>query len=112
MNKILNRIAAFLFLTNYFLFAQIDPSVPENWQNSGYRGDIPRTFSKIINMKNSPINLQGNGTTDDSPALQAAINNKIANSPNEMTIFYFPAGTYKLNNTISIPDGAKNILFM
>lgn len=58
----------------------------------------PPTITNVIDMK--VAGAAGNGVTDDSAAIQAAINS----APNG-TRFYFPAGTYLLK---SITIGAKN----
>ena len=50
------------------------------------------TYSGMIYVTNSPYDATGNGTTDDGPAIEAAI---AALSPGET--LYFPAGTYRVD---------------
>ena len=65
--------------------------------------------SDWINVKNCTAltgapNAKGNGTTDDTPAIQAAINYLLAHSDHgPYSTLYFPAGTYKITSTLNIP---------
>jgi hypothetical protein len=51
--------------------------------------------ANVINVKNAPYNAAGNGTTDDTAAIQAAISNAAWGQ-----IVYLPAGTYLVGSTI------------
>lgn len=56
-------------------------------------GQIRTSETGIYNVKTSPFNAKGNGTTDDTTAIQAAIT---AASVSGGTV-YFPPGTYKVS---------------
>jgi len=62
------------------------------------------TDANVINVKASPYNAKGDGTTDDTAAIQAAISdfdNAAVNSRyTHPRLIYFPPGTYKVSNTI------------
>lgn len=53
----------------------------------------------IINVKNAPYNAQGDGVTDDSAAIQAAVN---AASARPGSTVYFPIGTYFHSAAINV----------
>jgi Pectate lyase superfamily protein len=59
-------------------------------------GDVP---NGVFNVKSPPYNAAGNGTTDDTAAIQAAVNAAIAAKGGTI---YFPAGNYKVSSTITI----------
>lgn len=50
------------------------------------------------NVKAAPFNAVGNGIADDTAAIQAAINEAVANQG----VVVFPTGTYKLTDTLTI----------
>ncbi len=50
----------------------------------------------IINVKDAPYNAVGNGSTDDTVAVQSAINDAIG----KKMIVYLPAGTYRITDTL------------
>ncbi|MCI0535164.1 MAG: fibronectin type III domain-containing protein, partial [Verrucomicrobiales bacterium] len=55
----------------------------------------------MVNVKSPPYNAQGNGTTDDTVAIQSALNAV------GIGMVYFPAGTYLVSDTITWrPGGA------
>lgn len=66
------------------------------------------TISKAMSTGNKPNEVvsvldygaTGNGTTDDSAAIQAALDSGKLN-------IYIPAGTYKINTALSFPDGVR-----
>ena len=62
----------------------------------GVRGGIP-AYPVAVNVKDSPYNATGNGSADDTAAIQAAI----AACP-EGGAVYLPAGTYKISDTLWI----------
>jgi hypothetical protein len=48
----------------------------------------------------------GNGATDDTTAIQAALNAAAANGK---TTVYFPKGTYKISGTLTVTGGVKRV---
>lgn len=63
-------------------------------------GQIP-----VINVKDSPYNAKGDGATDDTAAIQAALN--AAQSLGSEAILYFPAGIYILSRYLTITSGGQ-----
>jgi glucan 1,3-beta-glucosidase len=59
--------------------------------------------SSFINAKLAPYNAAGNGATDDTAALQAAVNAAASSG----RVLWIPAGVYLITNTLTIPSGAK-----
>jgi hypothetical protein len=59
----------------------------------------PALAAKFINVKSAPYNAQGNGITDDSAAIQAAVDAAAA-SPGS-TVF-FPPGNYLHSSSITV----------
>jgi hypothetical protein len=55
--------------------------------------------SGVVNVKNAPYNARGDGVTDDTAAIQAALN---ANNGSN-TIIYLPNGTYLVSNRLIWP---------
>lgn len=68
--------------------------------------DVPRMlkdrFADVINVRD--FGAKGNGTTDDTEAIQAALN--VAQMAGGSTIV-FPFGRYKVSSPISIPSGCR-----
>lgn len=56
-----------------------------------------------VNVKDSPYNAKGDGVTDDTSAIQTAINAATVGT------VYFPAGVYKVTSTITISNGVRLI---
>src|SRR3989339_861358 len=70
---------------------------------SGKTGSVNVTVTapaSTVNVKD--YGATGNGTTNDAPAIQNAIND----CPTGGTV-YFPAGTYKVNSTLILPIGVS-----
>jgi hypothetical protein len=87
---------AFLLLGNLSLKGQIIPSSRTVQWSPGlsFRGGIPSRTS-LINVKNPPYRAKGDGKTDDTAAIQAALN---AAQPNQ--VVYLPASTYLISKTV------------
>jgi pectate lyase-like protein len=97
------RVAIFfsVFLWSVeLLSAEIIPANRRiDWATAGttIRSDNWPIFA---NVKNVPYLAAGNGTTDDRAAIQNAINDSPAGQ-----VVYLPAGTYRINGTLSIRKG-------
>lgn len=85
---------------------------PQYWAQTGnYNGAIIEISGKVdklykqlmVNVKN--FGAIGDGITDDTIAIQSAVNSAIA----ENGILYFPAGTYMIGNTINISHGFNSL---
>jgi hypothetical protein len=61
-----------------------------------------QAWSGTINVTSAPYNAQGNGSTDDRAAIQAAINAAAANST-----VYFPTGTYIINGPLTLKSNIR-----
>jgi hypothetical protein len=68
------------------------------WSQAGYPGDIPYITDPVINVQD--FGATGNGSTDDSAAIQAAING----APDPAVVF-FPAGTYRIQARLNLRSG-------
>lgn len=66
-----------------------------------------KTVSDVINLKdvnqNGGFNLHGDGSVDDTAALQGALNTAASRGK----IAYLPFGVYKVTSTITIPPGTE-----
>jgi hypothetical protein len=67
-----------------------------DWSNVGIPGGIPNRTTICANIKNAPYNAVGDGVTDDSSAITAAI----AACPVGQVV-YIPAGTYRAGITVN-----------
>jgi hypothetical protein len=71
--------------------------------------DVQAQFAKRgIDVTSAPYNAKGDGVTDDSAAIQAAINAAGATGG----IVYFPPGTYLLGTALSLTVSIKPIEFI
>lgn len=68
-----------------------------DWSRSHARGSGIIARTNIINVKNAPYNAAGNGSTDDTTAINSAITAAVSND-----VVYFPTGYYRVTATISI----------
>ncbi|MDJ0732788.1 MAG: glycosyl hydrolase family 28-related protein [Nostocaceae cyanobacterium] len=57
----------------------------------------------IINVKAAPYNAKGDGVTDDTAAIQAAL----SDYPNGNKIIYLPNGTYLVSKQLQWPDSSN-----
>lgn len=56
-----------------------------------------------INVKDAPYNANGDGTTDDTAAIQAAINAaQVAADPDKRNVVYFPVGEYRVTDAVEV----------
>src|SRR5258707_12229679 len=61
-----------------------------------FRSGIPHR-TMLINVKHPPYNAKGDGVTDDTKAIQAALDAAKANE-----VVYLPASTYLISSTLNI----------
>ena len=66
------------------------------------KGAVARCQANVYSVKDSAFGAAGDGSTDDTAAIQAAIN--AANSAGGGCVYY-PAGTYKLTSALTIHSG-------
>lgn len=66
--------------------------------NSYSNGTVGKALQAFINVKNAPYNATGNGSTDDTVAIQAAL----TAAATLKGIVYFPAGTYKVSDPLTV----------
>lgn len=76
-------------------------TVASSWLNDVNRATYKR---QIFDVKSSTYGAVGDGTTDDTTAIQAAITAAMVNGG----IVYFPAGTYKITSTLNIKNSAAS----
>lgn len=77
----------------------IPPERKIDW-SPGIPGGIPSRTTICANVKNAPYNAAGDDSTDDTSAIQSAINACPSNQ-----VVYIPAGTYKVTSELSITKG-------
>jgi len=68
---------------------------------------------QVYNVTSAPYNAVGNGTNDDTAAIQAAAAAAVAylTDPAKKAVLYFPAGTYKVTDQISLlPTSGSNLV--
>lgn len=64
----------------------------------------PANVNNFYNVKSSPYNATGNGITDDTPSIQAALTTAGNNGGGTV---YLPAGKYKVNTYLEVPSGVE-----
>lgn len=62
-------------------------------------------YPHVLNVKGKPYNATGNGSTDDTTAIQAAFTAAAAANGE----VFFPPGTYKVTNHLSVANGVRRI---
>lgn len=88
-----------VFCISLFFQSQTIPSYRKvDWKYAGLVGGIP-TIQTFINCV-TQFGAVGNGTTDNSTALNNAINSLGGN----MGVIFFPPGAYFFGSTISVPS--------
>jgi len=80
--------------------AEIIPAARRITWDPGVRGDIPVRSTICANVRNSPYNATGNGTSDDTTALQNAISACASGQ-----VVLVPAGTYRITAPIRVKSG-------
>jgi pectate lyase-like protein len=63
-------------------------------------------FSDVLNVKAPPFFAKGDGVSDDTAAIQAAITaafNRVTSSGSRGAVVYFPAGNYIFSSTLQVP---------
>ena len=68
-------------------------------------GTLGAKLQDMVSVKDAPYNATGNGTTDDTAAIQAAIDSLGATGG----VVHIPAGTYKTTAAITIANAKTNI---
>ena len=74
------------------------------WMNQGidqFVNVTPPSGGLTVYVTDSPYNAQGNGTTDDTAAIQAAVNAVAAGGPGGQLLF--PPRKYLISSTINLP---------
>lgn len=99
-------------LTDVTLLSPIDAQalIYENatsqWKNKTVTFPPTSGFAtNVFNVKASPYNATGDNTTDDTAAIQAAINA----TPSNGGVVYFPSGTYKISAALTLKTGVTII---
>lgn len=75
-------------------------------QLEGILPQFATTSEIVVNVKDSPYNAAGNGISDDTAAVQAAINAVAPNkyAPNAGGVVFFPPGRYFCPNGVSADE--------
>lgn len=85
-----------------------DPAIQRDFQEiSDQEGNLEKQVANgFVNVKNPPYNATGNGTTDDTGAINSAIANSTGN------IVYVPAGQYYIGTSQGIKINVSSIAFV
>ncbi len=83
-------------------FAQPTVKVPEPQRYGGFTFEnedirFPDQPGVVINVRKPPYNAKGDGVTDDTIAIQTALNDAVATGPN---LVYLPDGVYIISDTL------------
>lgn len=71
---------------------------------SSLTGSLLGLMSRVFNVRDAPYGAVGNGTHDDTAAIQAAINAASANPNLSGGCVYFPPGVYKYTTALTTPQ--------
>ena len=71
-----------------------------DWSVAGYPGEVPRPAT-VVDVTQAPFGAKHDGTTNDQPALAAAI----ASLNGAPGVVYLPAGNYRITAGLSLPTG-------
>jgi polygalacturonase len=74
--------------------------------NTYAQGTLGDRFKRIVYVTDAPFLATGDGSTDDTAAIQAAATKLIANGGG---VLFFPPGSYKLTAPVTL-SGASNVL--
>src|SRR3989304_3354947 len=85
-------------LAIHHIYAEVIPADRRIDWKPGILGGIP-VYPVFVNVKDAPYNAKGDGVTDDTAAIQKAIND----CPEGKAV-YIPAGTYRLTAQLDIFD--------
>ncbi|MEI6560767.1 MAG: glycosyl hydrolase family 28-related protein [Verrucomicrobiota bacterium] len=97
--KLSAGIAILLVVSQIAAFGEIIPANRRiTWQgNTGIPGGVPIRTTIFANVKNAPYNALGDGSHDDTSAIQSAINACPANQ-----VVYIPTGNYRVTGMFTI----------
>lgn len=91
-------LCLFITMTAGSVYGEILSSVRRVDWSPGISGGIP-TYAVEITATEAPYNATGDGVTDDTTAIQNALN-----ACSSGKAVYLPAGTYRTTTTLDIPD--------
>lgn len=100
---LINLILGALLMGGLSSAFALDPVIPANrqidWSASGVPGGIPFRTVIFADVTKAPFNAVGDGSTDNTAAIQNALNGCPAGE-----VVYIPAGTYKISGALTVPS--------